>query len=107
LELPKSFHDQCRKFEVFLLVLRILNCNPTLANTREQKKESVHFEQTFCRKNAENTPVEKKGKQNKSLKNFSAMYICYCSSRLQQLSKKKTQLKHNNSRSSSSSSSSG
>jgi hypothetical protein len=56
----------------------------------------------FAKKTLKNTPIEKKeGKQKKkSLKNFSAIYICYCISRLQQLSKKKkqkkTQLKHNN-----------
>jgi hypothetical protein len=47
-----------------------------------------------------------KENKKKSLKNFSAIYICYCSSRLQKLSKKKKkkkkkrQLKHNSSSSS-------
>jgi len=53
----------------------------------------------------------KKENKKKSLKNFSAIYICYCISRLQQLSKKKKQkkmqLKHNNNSRSSSSGSSG
>jgi hypothetical protein len=29
-------------------------------NTREPKKKSVFFEQTFCWKNTENTPIGKK-----------------------------------------------
>jgi hypothetical protein len=65
----------------------------------------------FAGKTLNTLPIEKKEgeKKKKSLKNFSAIYICYCSSRLQQLSKKnkkkkRKQLKHDNSRSSSSSS---
>jgi 4-aminobutyrate aminotransferase-like enzyme len=94
---------------VFLLVLQILNCNSTLANTREPKKRRKVYtlSKHFAGKTLKTLQLErKKENKKKSLKNFSAMYICYCNSRLQQLSKKKkTQLKHNNNSRSSSSSS--
>jgi hypothetical protein len=81
-----------------------------LQTLESNKKKKVYTLSKHFAGNTLKTLQLKRKKENKkkSLKNFSAMYICYCSSRLLQLSKKKkTQLKHNNNSRSSSSSSSG